>query len=172
MRPAPYWSLLSRYWDFLTGSLAGSLAGSWVVAPGVELLGELVLPLAAPELLGCAAELELDPLVLGEVALAPPEAEPDLAASLEPDPLIPAEELDEEPGVDDAPLDGDEAEPPGVAAVLELEEPGVDEVLLVSPRSHAASPRAIATATARIESFTSPPWLGFKDKQQQLARPT
>lgn len=168
MRPAPCWSLLSRYWDFLTGSLAGSLAGSWVV----ELLGELVLPLAAPELLGCAAELELEPLLLGEAPLAPPEAEPDFAASLEPDPLIPAEELDEEPGVDEAPLDGDEAEPLGVAAVLELEEPGVDEVLLVSPRSHAASPRAIATATARIESFMSPPWVGFKYNRRASSAPS
>lgn len=148
------------------------MAGSRVVESGVEPLGELVLPLAAPELPGFAAGLELDPLLLGEAALAPPEAEPDFAASLEPDPLIPADELGEEPGVDEAPLDGDEAGPLGVAAVLELEEPGVDEVLLVSPRSHAASPRAIATATARIESFTSPPWLGFRDKQQQIARPT
>jgi hypothetical protein len=121
------------------------LTGSGLVEPGVELLGELVLPLAAP--------------------LAPPEAEPGFAASLEPDPLIPADELDDEPGavgLDEAPLDGE---------VLELEAPGADEVLLVSPRSHAARPRASATATARAESFMCPPWVGYERRTQQIARP-
>jgi hypothetical protein len=137
------------------------LAGSGVVEPGVE-LGELVLPLAAPELPGCAA-LEL--LVLGEVALAPPEAdpeaEPDFGVSLEADPLIPAEELDEEPGLegDDAlpPLDGEEL---GEVALLEPEEPGAEVVRLESPLSHAASPKASATANASVDSFMCPPWLG------------
>jgi hypothetical protein len=129
-----------------------------------------VLLLAEPELLGvlgCAAELELESLLLlGEVALAPPEAEPDFGVSLEADPLIPADELDEEPGdvgLDDAPLDGD------VGEVAELEEPGVDEVLLVSPRSHAATPKTIATAAARMESFMGPPWLGTKKKAANCA---
>jgi hypothetical protein len=109
------------------------LVGSGVVEPGVEVLGELVLPLAAP--------------------LAPPEAEPGFAASLEAGAL----------GLDEAPLDGD---------VLELEEAGVDEVLLVSPRSHAARPRASATATARAESFMCPPWVGTKEERSKLrARP-
>jgi hypothetical protein len=132
-----------------------------------------VLPLAEPEVLGCAAELELleslplGLLALGEAELAPPEAEPDFAASLEPDPLIPEEELDEEPGelgLDEAPDDGDEGELLG-EEVLELEEPGVDEVLLeLSPRSHAARPKASATAAASMESFMCPPWLGIKRK--------
>ena len=149
----------------MAGSLAGSLAGSGLVEPDVELLGELVLPLAAPELPGWAAELELESL-LGEVALAPPEAEPGFAASLELDPLIPPDELlDDEPGavgLDEAPLDGD---------VLELEEPAVDGDLLVSPRSHAARPRASATATARVESFMCPPWVGVRKKNAANCAP-
>jgi hypothetical protein len=117
--------------------LVGSAAGVELLAPPLgELvlpLGELVLPLAAP--------------------LAPPEAEPGFAASLEAGAL----------GLDEAPLDGD---------VLELEEAGVDEVLLVSPRSHAARPRASATATARAESFMCPPWVGTKEERSKLrARP-
>jgi len=133
-----------------------------------------VLPLEEPGLLGCA-ELELELLglellgLLGEAELAPPEAEPDLVASLEPDPLIPEEELDEEPGelgLDEAPDEGELGE-----EVLELEEPGVDEVLLeLSPRSQAARPKASATAAANRESFMCPPRLGYKGKQQ-LARP-
>jgi len=121
--------------------------------PGVELLGEVVLPLAAPLLLGLLG------LALGE--LAPPEAEPDFDASL--DPLIPEEELDEELGevgldelgLDEAPDDGEEGE------LLELGEPG--EVLLeLSPRSQAARPKASASAAASIESFICPPRLGYE----------
>jgi hypothetical protein len=126
-----------------------------------------VLPLAEPEVLGCAAELELESLlVLGGVALAPPEAEPDFALSL------PAEELDDELGelgLDEAPLDGDDGEVLGEDDVLELDEPGVDEVLLVSPRSHAARPNTRATAAARMESFMGPPWLGYQKKAANCA---
>ena len=111
----------------MTGSLAGSLAGSGLVEPGFE------------------------SVLLGEAALAPPEAEPGFAASLEAVPGF-AASLEAEPGfaasleagaleLDEAPLDGDDVL--GEAA-------GVDEVLLVSPRSHAARPRASATATARV----------------------
>jgi hypothetical protein len=120
-----------------------------------------VLPLAEPEVLGCAAELELESLLLGEEA--PPEAELDFDGSL--DPLIPEDELDEEPGVlglllDEAPLDGDEGE------LL-----GVDEVRLELslPRSHAARPKASATAAARMESFMCPPWLGYLNKAANYA---
>jgi hypothetical protein len=115
-----------------------------------------VLPLAEPGVLGCAAELELEleGLLLGEVALAPPEAEPDFDVSLE---------------LDEAPADGDEGEVLGEVAVPELEEPGVDEVLLVSPRSQAASPKASATAAARMESFMCPPWLGYLNKAANCA---
>lgn len=150
------------------------------------LLGEL-----APPALGCALELELlESLLLGEAALEPPEA-PDFEASLEPDPdggvaaLLDDEEPgadggvaalldDEEPGVDAAPpvppTDADpdvepeapEGEEPLGDDALELEEPGVDEVLLAlsPPRSHAARPKASATAAARDVSFMCPPWLG------------
>ena len=119
------------------------MAGSGLVAPGAELL--------APPL----GELEL--LLLDELGLlAPPEADPDLGVSLEADPLMPPEdELDEDglDGLDEAPPDGDAGED-----VLELEEP--DVLLGLSPRSHAARPRANATATAMAESFMCPPWLG------------
>lgn len=134
-------------------------------------------------MLGCAAlELELELgllelglLALGEAALEPPEAEPDaepdFVVSLDADPLIPAEELDEEPGLDgevDAlpPLDGEVL---GEVAVLELEEPGAVEVLPESPRSHAASPNASATATASVESFMFPPWLGYGNRRATSA---
>ncbi len=119
------------------------MAGSCVVEDeeplGLGLLGGVEL--LAPPL----GELEL--LLLEELGLlgllAPPEAEPDFALSLDEDGL---EELDE------APPDGDEGELLG-EDVLELEEPGPEVLLGLSPRSHAARPRASATATAMAESF-------------------
>ncbi len=124
----------SGYWDFLAGSLTGSFVGS---AAGVELLAP---PLGELELL-LLEELGL----LGLLVLAPPEAEPDFGLSLDEDGLD-EDGLDE---LDEAPPDG-EGELLG-EDVLELEEP---EVLLgLSPRSHAARPRASATATAMAESF-------------------
>jgi hypothetical protein len=75
----------------------------------------------------------LDEEELGAVDDAPPEAEPDV-----------------EPGA----LDGDD----GVVALLELDEPGAEDDLLALSRSHAARPKARATATARVESFMGPPW--------------
>jgi hypothetical protein len=130
-----------------------------------EPLGELLLgvELLAP-LLG---ELEL-----GELELAPPEAEPGLVLSLEADPLMPEDELEEglDGLVDDDGLEGlDEAPPDGDddgelllgEDVLELGE--LDVLLALSPRSHAARPRASATATAMAESFMCPPWLGCKE---------
>jgi len=177
----------------------GELLGE-ALLPDAPALGEELLepPLAEPELepepvleslelgvdaLGEDEELELE---LGEDALgdellgdellgeelAPPEAEPELDfdASLEPDPLMPPEELDEELGLlgdEEAPLEGDEL---GEDAVLELDEPGLDEVLLESPpRSHAASPKARATAAARIESLMCPPWVGTGSKRQGIS---
>jgi hypothetical protein len=125
-----------------------------------EPLGEaplgLGLGLLAPAL-GELGELELELLELGEPELAPPEAEPDFALSPEADPLMPEDELEEDglDGLDEAPPDGDEGED-----VLELEEPGPDVLLGLSPRSHAARPRASATATAIAESFMCPPWVG------------
>ena len=102
--------------------------------------------------------------------LAPPEADPDLGVSLEADPLMPPEDELEEDGLDGldvAPPDGDEGELGD--DVLELEEP--DVLLGLSPRSHAARPRASATATAMAESFMCPPWVGI-NREQQIARPT
>ena len=126
-------------------------------------LGELLLGEALGELLEL---LEL----LGEL-LAPPEAGPDLDASLEADPLVPVEaEPDTEPlapeGDDGDVLLGEEAE-------LELDEPGLDA--LFEPRSppspHAARPKARATALAMTESFMCPPWLGSNYACKLRARP-
>jgi len=80
---------------------------------------------------------------------------------------------DEEEGDDEeaAPEDGDDGELDGEELVLELEEPGPVEVLPGSPRSHAARPKASATAAARMESFMCPPGLGCKRERQQIARP-
>lgn len=140
----------------MAGSLAGSLAGSELAAPGVELL--------APPL----GELEL--LLLEELGLlAPPEADPDLGVSLEADPLMPPEdELEEDglEGLDVAPPDGDELLGEAGEDVLELEEP--DVLLGLSPRSHAARPRARATATAMAESFMCPPWVGINRESSKL----
>jgi hypothetical protein len=142
---------------------------------GLAPLGLAPLGLAPLGLDGEAPLLGLDdeaPLL----ELAPPEAEPDFVLSLGADPLMPEEELDEELGelglVDEAPPDGDEDGAPEEGEELELEEPGLDGLLLVlSPRSHAARPKASATAAARMESFMCPPWLGYKRQRQQIARP-
>lgn len=85
-----------------------------------------------------------------------------------------ADELDELDGLDgldvlppEGVLDEDELEPGleedegGVALLLLL--PLVPPDLLPPPPSpHAARPKAKATATARVESFMSPPWLGYE----------
>jgi hypothetical protein len=125
------------------------------------------LPLGDELLAPPLGALGLAPLLgLGEPELAPPEAEPDLL-SLDADPLMLPEGELEEDGLDgldelddEAPPEGDEGELLG-EDVLELDEPGVDEVLLeLSPRSHAARPSASATATAIAESFMCPPRVG------------
>ena len=147
------------------------MAGSCVVEDeeplGDELLGEeLLAPLLGA--LGLAPLLEL--LELGEPELAPPEAEPDFALSLEADPLMPEDELEEDglEGLDVAPPDGEELLGEAGEDVLELEEP--DVLLGLSPRSHAARPRARATAIAMAESFMCPPRVGV-NREQQIARP-
>lgn len=121
-------------------------------ASELEELDELLAGSLAPELPPLTDELEelgvdgvdealpeggvalLDEEELGAVDDAPPEAEPEV-----------------EPGA----LDGDD----GVVALLELEEPGAEEDLLALSRSHAARPKARATATARVDSFMGPPWV-------------
>jgi hypothetical protein len=127
------------------------LAGSCVVEDGA--LGD-ELPLEDELLAPPLGALGLAPLLgLGELELAPPEAEPDFALSLDDaDPLmLPEGELEEDG------LDG-------------LEELGDDEVLLgLSPRSHAARPRASATATAIAESFMCPPRVGVLCKAANCA---
>jgi len=91
--------------------------------------------------------------------------------SLAADPLMPEDELeegldglDEDDGLDEldeAPPEGDEEGELLGEDVLELGE--LDVLLELSPRSHAARPRASATATAIAESFMCPPWLGCKE---------
>jgi hypothetical protein len=120
-------------------------------------------------------------LAAGGVDEAPPLADeldaPGLAGGVDEAPPL-AEELDELGLVDDGddeapPLEPTEAEPDaeplgedgevllGADEVLELDEPGVDEVLFRSPLSQAARPKASATAAAKIESFMCPPWVGI-----------
>jgi hypothetical protein len=160
------------------------LAGSCVVEDdeplGLELLGDELLAPPLGELL-LLEELGL----LGLLGLlAPPEALPDLGVSLEADPLMPEDELDEDgldglDGLDEAPPDGDEdddellgeGELLGEDDVLELGEPGLDELLLALSRSHAARPRASATATAIADSFMCPPWVGCYRCSKLRARP-
>jgi hypothetical protein len=85
--------------------------------------------------LGVVAEDELEDEGLdGVVALPPPEAEPETEP--EPDGLL------------------------GVVAVEELEP--AEPVARSGPRSHAARPRAIATAIANVVSLMSPPWVGIQ----------
>jgi hypothetical protein len=125
----------------LLGADASGFAGSVVVLPlTAALLDE---PGAAGG--GVAALDEDEAPGAGVVAVPPMDAEPD-----------------DEPGA----VDGEEL---GGVALLELEEPGVEDVLLAS-RSQAASPKAIATAIVRVESFMGPPWLGY-ERKQQYARP-
>jgi hypothetical protein len=123
--------------------------------------------------LGCALELLgalelLDELESAGAALAPPEAEPDFVVSAD-------EELEELGGVtpmdvldDEAPgaVEGDDGVALSLRAVLELE-PGADEVRAASSRLHAARPKASATASARVVSFMSPPWLGIRELRRQ-----
>ena len=112
----------------------------------------------------------LELLLLEELGLlAPPEALPDLGVSLEAEPLMPEDELDEDglDGLDEAPPDGEDGELG--EDVLELEEP--DVLLGLSPRSHAARPRASATATAIAESFMCPPWVGVRKKNAANCAP-
>jgi hypothetical protein len=139
---------------------------------GVDVALESLLP-DAPEL---GVELELLPPLV-----APPEAEPELDLSL--DGSVALEEPDA-PGVAVEPLgavlelplegevDEDELEPElegGGVVVLLLELPVVPLEPLPVPLSwpQAARPKAIATATASVENFMSPPWLVCLKRVQQ-----
>jgi hypothetical protein len=136
----------------LVGSLAGSLGAALEppeAAPGVtDVLDELEPGCAEAPPDGAVALLDEEPGVAG-VEEAPPLPPPDA-------------EPDEEPGA----VEGEEL---GEVALLELE-PGAEELLLALSRSQAASPNAIATAIAIVESFMGPPWLGY-ERKQQYARP-
>jgi hypothetical protein len=134
---------------------------------GVDVALESLLP-DAPEL---GVELELLPPLV-----APPEAEPELDLSLEGS--VALGELDELGEVAELPPEGevdeDELEPElegGVEVALPLVLPLVLLLPLVPPVPlswpQAARPKAIATATASVENFMSPPWLGCSEKMQQ-----
>jgi hypothetical protein len=138
---------------------------------------------------GAALELALEE----GCAELPPEAAPDLPASMVTDVLDEplgaaaeppegvAEELEDEPGAAGAavPPEAELDEEPGAVdgdgvalslRALELDEPGADDVRSGPLSPQAARPSARATATARVESFMCPPWLGYRTKQQ-IARP-
>lgn len=107
--------------------------------------------------------------------LAPPEADPDFDESLdgspapeelaEPDEPGVADELDEPDGLDglvELPLDGELDEDDGGVPLLPLPLlPLLPDLLPPLSWPQAARPKAKATATARVESFMSPPWLGY-----------
>jgi hypothetical protein len=158
---------LAGSWVVVSLLAAGALELGWALELEeleLESAGALAPPEAEPDFAESADE-ELGGVTLmdvldedGEGWLAEPEG---VAALLLDDesgvvellPVPPTEaELDEEPGVVGA----------GVALslrALELEEPGADEVRS-GPLLQAARPKASATASARVESFMSPPWLG------------
>ena len=146
-------AVVKRYCDFFSGSCCAPedevapLLGE--LAPLPEVLGEALLPpeaepaaepepdFAGSEALGVELE-ELDEL--GEVAELPPEGE-----------------LDEELAPElDGGVEGD------VALPLALPLPLLAPLDLLPPLSwpQAARPKAMATATASVESFMCPPWLG------------
>jgi hypothetical protein len=128
--------------------LAGGVADGLLLD---ELLGvELLLPEVAPP--EAAPELDLEGSELGVVAELPPEGEVD------------EEELEPE-------LDGGGVEDDGEEELL-LPLPLVPLLDLPPPLSwpQAARPKAMATATARVESFMCPPWLGYERKQQRTGR--
>jgi hypothetical protein len=148
---------LRRYCDFFSGSFEGSFAGS-----------------VAPEELEGALPEELDGALPLVEPLAPPEAEPELDFEGSDE-----GELGELGGVAELPpegeLDEDELEPELEGGV----DDGDEELLLLPlvplaplpalpplPLSwpQAARPRAMATATANVESFMCPPWLGIRKR--------
>jgi hypothetical protein len=153
------------YCFFCAGSFA-SVDGDEAPPAGLE--GEA--PLAGLE--GEAPLLEDEAPALG-LELAPPEAEPDFGLSLEADPLDELGEL----GLAVAPPDGDEDElllegDEGDEGELDGEELELEDslvvVLVLSPRSHAARPKASATATAKMESFMCPPGVGIRKESCKL----
>jgi hypothetical protein len=148
-----------------------------VVAEELELAPEpLCVPEAEPE--GCAeVELEAPPDdgcdVLEPAPAAPPLVEPELdGAALEDDEAPPlalsffwmSTEVDEElePELDGAGLGVAELPAPdGEVVLAELDAPA--GARLLSARSQpvrTAAPNAMETASARVESFMWPPWLG------------
>lgn len=81
------------------------------------------------------------------------ELEPEGAAlELDGEVVVPEAELEDEPGA--------AVEPDGEVVVDELDEAGVRGLLLSPQPATTAAPNAMETASARVESFMRPPWLG------------
>jgi len=131
---------------------------------------------APAEPLGVDEELEL-----GELDEAPPLASffcesVELDEELEPEPegvaleldgelVVPEAELEDEPGVVVAP------EPEGVVALDEDAPPGAREAPPLSDLLQPAiiaPPKARETASARVESFIGPPWLGYRKEAARI----
>jgi len=153
--------------------------GCCVVEPAPA---EPPLVLEAPEPEGCALELEgalLDedeepPLALSFFWMSievDDELEPEPeGAALEPegDDVVPAAELEDEPGA----VLGEAVEPAGDVVLLdELAAPGARELLSSPQAVRAAAPNAMETATARVESFMWPPWLGYRKEGARIGPP-
>ena len=147
----------------------------WVVEPAPA--EPLVLEEPEPE--GCA--LELEGALLDEDDEEPPlalsffwmsievdeelEPEPEGAAlELDGELVVPEAELEDEPGA----VLGDAVEPAGAVVLEELDAPGARELLLSPQPARTAAPNAIETATAIVESFMWPPWLGYRKEAARI----
>jgi hypothetical protein len=178
--------LLARYFVWVVESLLEPLEDG---VEDDEELGDEELSLVEPapaEPLGEELELELD----GELDDAPPLALSFFCASLELEDeldgagalVVPEAELEDEPGVElgelVVPEPDMEPEPEPVVApepegVVELEEdaplgafePPLSDLLqpaIIAP------PNARETASARVESFIWPPWLGYGEEAARI----
>jgi hypothetical protein len=103
-------------------------------------------------------ELELEG-ALGGVADDEELAEPDGGVALPPTDAEPDVEPDGELGVLDEDEDAVSRGADGEVVVLEEDE------RWSGPRSHAARPRAMATAIASVENLMRPPWVGLQEQQ-------
>ena len=140
---------MTLYCDFFSGSFEGSFAGS-----------------VAPEELEGALPEELDGALPLVEPVAPPEAAPELdfgvVAELPPEGEVDEDELEPE-------LDGGGVVDDGEDELLLLPLVPLDLPLPLS-WPQAARPKAMATASAKVESFMCPPWLDCEREQQRTGR--
>lgn len=162
--------MLPDYCDFFSGS-CGVVAEELELAPPLVEPDGVALELAPEE--GCEAlELEEPEGCVVEPAPAAPPVEPELdGAALDDEDAPPlalsffwmSTEVDDELEPEGAVL-GAAVEPDGEVVVDELDAPaGARLVLGLSPQAvRAAAPNARETASARVETFMWPPWLGYR----------